>query len=118
MNPKCPWCGERMNAGKGVMDSKWYAYCGNQNCPVKNKGHDTKSEALAAASKRFMPKRSVEEICKKFMEFVATRERDEKKFDCKTRQEKDFISCKLFIWQTGMAKLCARIADYMTGVTE
>ena len=116
MNPKCPWCGKKPTIFKDVFTGKYYHEC--PDLCYASKKYATESEAIVAASKRFMPKRSVEEICKKFMEFVATRERDEKKFDCKTRQEKDFISCKLFIWQTGMAKLCTRIADYIYGVTE
>ena len=56
---KCPWCGKDMLAY--VFSRGWAARCPNVDCPEKVY-HATPDKALAAASKRFMPKRTVEEI--------------------------------------------------------
>lgn len=108
MNPKCPWCGGDMYTWQGAGTRRWYVDCRNTECTTK-KSFNTESEALAAASKRFMPKRSVEEIERAVMKIIALN------IDGKKQMEDNFEkNGESYI----MAIMCHRIADYMTGVTE
>jgi hypothetical protein len=60
---KCPWCGTKIIARRLAFlnDVKFTHRCIN-GCYESIDRYHTESEALAAASKRFMPKRTVEEI--------------------------------------------------------
>ena len=54
---KCPWCGGQVI----VLGSDTFRHTCRIGCYI-SLSYLTKSEALASASKRFMPKRTVEEI--------------------------------------------------------
>ena len=110
MNPKCPWCGGEITVKSGLLSGEFYFSCESKKCP-SNKLFGTHDEALAAASKRFMPKRSMEEI-EMFCEKLDAEKKKQWQLCVRdnnmSMEFMDFLRLMQF----------PRIADYMTGATE
>ena len=56
---KCPWCGGKVYA---YGSYSFFGHACIKGCYSSKQTYSTKAEALSAASKRFMPKMTVEEI--------------------------------------------------------
>jgi len=109
-NPKCPWCGGNIEV-RGIV--VYHHTC--ENMCYASQNFYTKKEAIAAASKRFMPKRSVEEIKNKWRQLINLRDEEMKS----TLEGKVMSTAKLDLWwDIAFAKLITRIADFIYGVTE
>lgn len=111
-NPKCPWCGEERKIYKNPFHNLWrIGCCKNKQCPSV-KEEPSYELALAAASKRFMPKRSVSEIKTEWRRLIYLRDeelREMFKGKILTEQKQDSW------WDISLAKLIHRIADFIYG---
>ena len=108
---KCPWCNSEIDAEFDDAKQGFIHFCLN-NCYVSLNVFKTKKKALAAASKRFMPKRTVEEI----ISFIREA-RDNEQKNAYALVEKD-NRCDKSAWRIATAKFATRLSDFITGSNE
>jgi len=115
ITPRCPFCGDELKVSQNIPFGFYYC-CGNGCCCSRDK-FATSSEALAAASKRFMPKRTVEEILEPREKFsVLFTEAlnsfpDKKQGECPNVFSARYASFVNYV----LAVQATRIADFMHG---
>lgn len=111
ITPKCPWCGGEVITKKSL--SNWVHEC-EDNC-YSSCWYSTEEEALFAASKRFMPNRTVSEIKAEYRRLVFLRD-EELLALFKGRIVSEDKKCSW--WDIALAKLLTRIADFIYGVDQ
>ena len=102
---KCPFCGGRLGVVHSIVN-EYFGEC-KKGCFI-TKRYKTKKEALSAASKRFTPKRTVEDICAGVAEFVETNK------SAVALMKKDGV-LKGNNDEYLLAIMCHRIADFIYG---
>ena len=106
---KCPWCPAEIEV---KLHSKrgFFHRCPNE-CYTSFANFSTSSEALAAASKRFMPKRTVEEISEKLCILCHQSVIEISSLFDKAENTEEYNSLQ----KVANARLSRRIADFIYG---
>ena len=102
---KCPWCGKKTCISGSTING--FYHCCERGCYRSTDLFNTESEALDAASKRFMPKRTVEEICR-----YVEKTLEDQDIEFNSLSEKQQEECVDFM----DVVRATRIADFIYGV--